>query len=74
MQCRREKSYFAQEKVEYLGYVLSAAGIAKGIKVNDVSRMSAPADVTSLKLLLGLRSSMKNFDRIWQQSPGLCII
>ena len=53
LRCRLEKCKFAEPSVEYLGHLLSQQGIAKGPKVNDVLKMPAPADVSSLKAFLG---------------------
>ena len=53
LRCRLEKCKFAQPNVEYLGHVLSRAGIQKGSKVNAVLAMPAPQDVTSLRSFLG---------------------
>ena len=48
LRCRLEKCSFAQSSVEYLGFMISNQGIAKGHKVD-----AAPTDVTSLCSLLG---------------------
>ena len=53
LRCRLEKCTFAQPSVEYLGHLLSTEGIAKGPKVNDVIKMPAPTDVSTLKAFLG---------------------
>ena len=39
--------------MEYLGYLLSSEGVAKGKKVNDLLKMPPPTDVSSLKSFLG---------------------
>jgi hypothetical protein len=53
LRCRREKCLFAQPTVEYLGHKLSAEGIEKGSKVEAVTKMPPPTDVSSLKSFLG---------------------
>ena len=53
LRCRLEKCRFAEPWVEYLGHLLSAEGVAKGLKVNDVLKMPPPTDVSSLKSFLG---------------------
>lgn len=53
LRCRLEKCQFAQPWVEYLGHLLSAEGIAKGPKVDDVLKLPAPTDVASLRSFLG---------------------
>ena len=53
LRCRLEKCLFAQPSVEYLGHLLSNKGVAKGKKVNDVLRMPAPTNVSTLKSFLG---------------------
>ncbi|KAG0720105.1 Transposon Tf2-6 polyprotein [Chionoecetes opilio] len=53
LRCRREKCSFAEPQIEYLGHVLSTGGVAKGTKVDDVIKMPAPTDATSLRSFLG---------------------
>lgn len=53
LRCKKEKCYFAQPQVEYLGHVLTKDGISKGHKVDAVLKMPAPTDVSSLKSFLG---------------------
>ena len=53
LRCRLEKCQFAEPYVGYLGYLLSSEGVAKGRKVNDLLKMPAPTDVSSLKSFLG---------------------
>ena len=53
LRCRKEKCVFAQESIEYLGYILSKEGIAKGPKVNDVTKMPNPKNVSELRAFLG---------------------
>lgn len=53
LRCRKEKCIFAQRSIEYLGYVLSKEGIAKGPKVNAVTKMPAPKNVSELRAFLG---------------------
>ena len=48
LRCRLEKCSFAQSSVEYLGFMISNQGIAKGHKVD-----ATPTDVTSLRSFLG---------------------
>ena len=48
LQCRIEKCVFAQPYVEYLGHKLPKEGIAKGPKVDAVTMMPPPTDVSSL--------------------------
>ena len=53
LRCRLEKCSFAQASVEYLGFIISNQGIAKGHKVDAVVKMPPPTDVTSLRSFLG---------------------
>ena len=53
LRCRLEKCSFAQPSVEYLGFIISNHGIAKGHKVDAVVSMPAPTDVSSLRSFLG---------------------
>ena len=53
LRCRLEKCVFAQPSVEYLGHLMSARGVAKGKKVNDVMNMPVPHNVGSLRSFLG---------------------
>ena len=53
LRCRLEKCLFAQPSVEYLGYILSQQGIAKGPKVDAVKMMPPPENVSSLRSFLG---------------------
>ena len=53
LRCRLEKCSFAQPSVEYLGFMISNQGIAKGHKVDAIVRMPPPADVTTLRSFLG---------------------
>ena len=48
LRCHLEKYSFAQPSVEYLGFMISNQGIAKGYKVDAIVRMPPPTDVTSL--------------------------
>ena len=53
LRCRLEKCSFAQSSVEYLGFMISNQGIAKGHKVDTILRMPPLTDVTSLRSFLG---------------------
>ena len=53
MRCRLEKCVFAQPSVEYLGHQLSRNGIAKGPKVDAVTKMPPPTNVSGLRSFLG---------------------
>ena len=53
LRCRKEKCVFAQESIEYLGYVLSKEGISKGPKVDAVTNMPNPENVSELRAFLG---------------------
>ena len=53
LRCNLEKCAFAQAEVEYLGHILSKDGIKKGPKVNAVTSMPAPTNVSSLRSFLG---------------------
>lgn len=63
---RREKYLFALPSVEYLGYTLSAKGIAQGPKVEVVMEMLPPTDVSSLKS----SSSTGSSSQIWLLWPS----
>ena len=51
--CREEKCVFAQESMEYLGYILSKEGVSKGPKVDAVTNMPNPENVSDLRAFLG---------------------
>ena len=53
LRCRLDKCVFAKPSIEYLGYILSKEGIAKGPKVDAVISMPAPENVSELKSFLG---------------------
>ena len=48
-----EKCVFAQESIECLGYVLSKEGISKGPKVDAVTNMPNPKNMSELRAFLG---------------------
>ena len=51
--CRKEKCVFAIESIGYLGYILSKEGISKGPKVDAVTNMPNPENVSELRAFLG---------------------
>ena len=53
LRCRKEKCVFAQESIEYLGYILSKEGISKGPKVDAVTNIPNPENVSELRAFLG---------------------
>ena len=53
LRCRLHKCSFAQPYVEYLGHYLSKDGVAKGPKVDAVTSMPPPQDISSLRSFLG---------------------
>ena len=53
LRCRKGKCVFAQARVEYLGHTLSADGVSKGSKIDDVCNMAPPTDVSTVKAFLG---------------------
>ena len=53
LRCRLEKCSFGQPSVEYLGFMISNQGIAKGHKVDAIVRMPPPTDITTLRSCLG---------------------
>ena len=53
LRCRIEKCVFTEDSVMYLEHTISRNGIAKGPKADAVTKMSAPSNVTQLRLFLG---------------------
>ncbi|KAK3754202.1 hypothetical protein RRG08_028167 [Elysia crispata] len=53
LRCRMEKCEFGKSFVEYLGHTLSREGIAKGPKVDAITKMPAPTNIPELRAFLG---------------------
>ncbi|KAK3756424.1 hypothetical protein RRG08_029095 [Elysia crispata] len=53
LRCRMEKCEFGKPFVEYLGHTLSREGIAKGPKVDAITKMPAPTNIPELRAFLG---------------------
>ena len=52
LRCNKEKCFFAQPQVEYLGHLLQRDGISKNKNVDAVLSMPTPKDVSSLQPFL----------------------
>ena len=62
LRLKPKKCNFAQESVEYLGHVVSAAGIRTNpTKLRAVEKYPTPANVKSLRSFLGLASYYRRF-------------
>ena len=53
LRCNLAKCSFAQSSMEYLGHTLSRGGVSKGKKVDAVTRMPPPSNVSTLRSFLG---------------------
>ena len=53
LRCRMEKCEFGKPFVEYLAHTLSREGIAKGPKVDAITKMPAPTNIPELRAFLG---------------------
>ena len=53
LRCRLEKCEFGKPFVEYLGRTLSREGIAKGPKVDAITKTPAPTNIPELRAFLG---------------------
>ena len=55
LRLKREKCYFMQDKVEYLGHCIDATGVhTSPIKVEVISKAPAPKNVMELRFFLGM--------------------
>ena len=69
LKLKPSKCHFAQSKVHYLGYVVSAAGIAPDpAKITAVMSYPVPNDMKQLKQFLGLTNYIVDLCQI---TPGL---
>jgi hypothetical protein len=68
---KRSKCVFAQDKVEYLGHIISSAGVSTDpTKINVVQAWSIPQNITDLRGFLGLtgyyRRFIKDYGKIYR--------
>jgi hypothetical protein len=68
---KRSKCVFAQDKVEYLGHIISSAGVSTDpTKINAVQAWSIPQNITDLRGFLGLtgyyRRFIKDYGKIYR--------
>ena len=62
LRLKPKKYFFAQEKVEYLGHVVSAGGISTDpAKLSAISQFPTPTTVKTLRSFLGLASYYRKF-------------
>jgi hypothetical protein len=68
---KRIKCVFAQDKVEYLGHIISSAGVSTdSTKINEVQAWPLPNNITDLRGFLGLagyyRRFIKDYGKIYR--------
>ena len=62
MFAKREKCAFGLDSVEYLGHVVTAAGISPDpAKVEAITTWPAPTDVQELRVFLGMANYYQRF-------------
>ena len=61
MKLKLKKCRFAELEVEYLGHVVSEAGLATDLKVEAVRNFPVPHHLKSLRSFLGLAAYYRRF-------------